>query len=102
MQTLVIIGAVVFLVWVYYMVQKRIGEDQQLEWERFKQDHPDWFPPPPEPLNVRRPKSSWSDAEKKSTSRNFGYDTVTTSERTETPTPSQNPTPHSRQTQFEG
>ena len=55
--------ALPFLGWIYYQIQKRIGEDQALDWKDFVQANPHLFRKHEPAGNTT---SKWDDEQKKS------------------------------------
>jgi hypothetical protein len=51
--------------WIWYQIQDRIGVEQTVEWNKYKKDHPEYFPKP-EPIK-KECGSAMSDEQKKST-----------------------------------
>ena len=64
----VFLCALPLLGWIYYQIQKRIGEDQARDWKEFVAANPQYFHNP-EPVVG---KSVWTDGQKKIPSRNVG------------------------------
>ena len=46
MEAIIIIVSLMFLSWVYYQIQKNIGEEQARDWDEYKKEHPELFPKP--------------------------------------------------------
>lgn len=44
MEPFVLLLAVGILGWLYYRLQAKIDENQRLDWEDWKQEHPQYFP----------------------------------------------------------
>ena len=58
---ILIVGAIL-LGWIYYQLQKRIGEDQAAKWADFVKANPQYFKKPDAPIK----KCEWPDDQKKS------------------------------------
>lgn len=43
MEIFLILTVLAFCGWLYYRLQKKIGEEQAAEWEEFKKEHPEYF-----------------------------------------------------------
>ena len=43
---IVIASILLFVGFIYYQLQKRIGETNAREWVKFKEEHPQWFKKP--------------------------------------------------------
>lgn len=65
-EAFVSLGILVFLSWLYYQLQHKIGVQQAMDWEDFKKDNPHLFKKP-EVVSARGQGTSWSDEQKKST-----------------------------------
>jgi len=50
---IILIGILLFLSWVVYQIQKRIGEEQSRDWAKFVKDNPHLFKKPEPPIGRR-------------------------------------------------
>lgn len=64
MELFLISAALAFCGWLYYRLQKKIGEEQAAEWEEFKKEHPEYFEKPKQKSLVRS-GCGWSEQERK-------------------------------------
>lgn len=65
-ETFILLGILVFMSWVYYHLQQKIGLQQTMDWEDFKKDNPFLFKKS-NTISTQGQGTLWSDEQKKST-----------------------------------